>query len=297
VVMFVVFAAVLGLSDLLARFKILTSPRHYLYYLGITTAAALGLILWSFGTLRAIVTANEGDQEIALAQTVPRDNGNSVFMLPWGMRYSAVAFSHYVSGENADLPIADHKADFGTLLTDGHRMYTDKDTFYLFPLNWWNNQLGHVSLNAVASAENVVQISNKPSLLPVDNTVFTPIQITDKLQIDGLTLHCEADTVSLTLHWYAQSNPGDDYSVFVHLIGPSADKVLATADESAPVYGWYPISRWSTGEHVTDRYTLPRITDGQAVQFGLYQQPTPGKFVNYGVTTIALNTIESCQVR
>jgi hypothetical protein len=217
-------------------------------------------------------------------------------MLPWGMRYSAVAFSHYVSGENADLSIADHKADFAGLLTNGHTLYTDKDTFYIFPLSWWDNQVGHVSLNAVALAENEVQIANKPPMLSVnDGVAFTPIQITDKLQIDGMTLHCEANTISLVLRWYAQTAPGQDYSVFVHLIGQSADNVLATADESAPVYGWYPISRWAAGEHGTDRYTLPRVTGGQAVQFGLYQQPTPGKFVNYGVTTIAINAIESCK--
>ncbi|MHB8627322.1 MAG: hypothetical protein ACYDBJ_11050 [Aggregatilineales bacterium] len=289
VVMFVVFMAVLAVADLLLHFQAFVIKPYIMPI--VVLVGALGLILWSWDYLGNIVFAREGDNEIALAHTVPRDNGQAIFMLPWGMRYSAVAFSHYVTGENADLAIADHKADFAALLSSGHSLYTDRDTFYRFPLSWWDSRIGRVYL--ANSRLGVVQIRTAPIQAPNTPDPFTPI--VDGIVTYGAKLDCSPDS-GITLHvtWGAQTAPARDFSVFVHLIGRDANDVLATADESAPVYGWYPTSRWSAGEAIPDFYILPTAPKAIAVQFGLYEQPTPGQFVNYGVTTLPLPQTMEC---
>ena len=299
VVLLATFAAALGLADLLSRLPAAWRRYEAGGLMLMAGAALIGLIGWSVADLRAISSADEGQREIIWAQAVPRDGGHSVLTLPWGMRYSAVAFSHYVTGENADLSLADHNADFAGLLRDGHTLYTDRDTFYTLPLSWWDGRLGHAYLSAVPAAD-AVQIAAAPiptAPLSADPPV-TPIAVVDSLRITDWRVSCDAQQIVLLIHWNAVSVPTQDYSVFVHLIGAAGSDsgaVIATADESAPVYGWYPTDRWTAGETITDRYRLPRLPGATAVQFGLYQQPTPGQFVNYGVTTIALNSIESCQ--
>ena len=295
-VMYLVFAAALGLADILARLK---PPRRVRYYLGaafITIAAALFMAYWSLDNLFAISDAREGDQEIALAQTVPRDNG-SVFMLPWGLRYSAVAFSHYVTSENAHLNIADHNGNLGEILRNGQHVYTDKDTFYLFPLSWWQAQFGHLYLRT--AAPDVVTISVNPlrNLINPDTTVAI---------VDGILRHKAALACTyigrdssilrliLSVSWGTSTVPNRDFSIFVHLVDASG-KVLATADQSAPVYGLYPTSRWSAGEVVTDIYTFDAFnSDSTAVQFGLYEHPTAGQFVNYGTMTLPIPKTMTC---
>ena len=62
------------------------------------------------------------------------------------------------------------------------------------------------------------------------------------------------DALRLTLYWKALSRPGDDYVVFVHLIGPG-NRIWAQRD-SPPRRGMYPTSRWAEGEVIEDTYRL-----------------------------------------
>jgi hypothetical protein len=70
--------------------------------------------------------------------------------------------------------------------------------------------------------------------------------------------------------------------------------MIAQADSSAPVYGWYPTSRWSAGEVIYDNYVLPRLPQATDVSLGMYEQPTPGKFQNYGTLKYPLASALSC---
>jgi hypothetical protein len=285
VVMFVVFMAALAAADC-GKIWMRTPKMASLHIIPAAIAVGIaGLLAWNWDYLSGISYADEGDREIGLAQTIPRDNGQAVFMLPWGMRYSAVAFSHYVTGENADLAIADHKANFSALLGSGHTLYTDRDTFYTLPVSWWDAEIGHTYLSSPVL--NVVNIRNQPEL----NASDVPTIVTDGIVFYHAGVECPAgNTSDIVVHvtWGATTAPsrGHDFSVFVHLIGH--DATVATGDESAPVYGWYPTSRWTAGEVIPDTYRLNSPDRATAVQFGLYEQPTPGKFVNYGVTTLPL---------
>ena len=99
----------------------------------------------------------------------------------------------------------------------------------------------------------------------------------------------------ITLYWQAITKPDRDYSVFVHASDRAAiegpDAIVAQADSTAPVYGWYPTSRWSPGEIVRDDYVLTSPTDRPAkiAAVGLYYQDAAGAYHNLGEQIIPLN--------
>jgi hypothetical protein len=79
--------------------------------------------------------------------------------------------------------------------------------------------------------------------------------------------------------WFAPETPDHDLSVFVHLLDTEGN-VIGQADQSAPVYGWRPLTTWTAGEIVRDIYVLPRLANAERVRYGLYQQLSTGAFDN-----------------
>jgi hypothetical protein len=73
------------------------------------------------------------------------------------------------------------------------------------------------------------------------------------------------DTLHLSLFWEALSHPKKDYTVFVHLVGE--DGQIWAQQDSQPVTGYYPTSRWTEGEFVRDQY---RLTIQEGAPAGLY---------------------------
>ena len=72
--------------------------------------------------------------------------------------------------------------------------------------------------------------------------------------------------VSLTLHWQGLQSIPDNYTVFVHLLGP--DGLVHGQADSWPVAGTLATSQWQPGQAVEDRYTIQ--VSGDALQ-GDYQ--------------------------
>ncbi|HLY26779.1 MAG TPA: hypothetical protein VKQ72_10600, partial [Aggregatilineales bacterium] len=257
---------------------------------GVSTILAVIIIVTLVGANRESVYAlthdDSGLQVIARAKEVPRD-GASVLMLPWGPHYTAVAYSKLVSQENADLPLVTHSADFRTLVAQGNAIYTERDTFYRFGLNWWDAQIGRAYLSSVG--DSLVVIRQSP--LTQDSAGAQPVG-------HGVVLHnaslCATDTqYRLNIAWGADSTPDAALSVFVKLL--AGDAVLQPqGDSSAPVYGQYPTTRWTPGEVVYDTYEMPRLPGATALTFGMYTQEPSGKFDNFGVTRIPLTGVFSC---
>ena len=65
------------------------------------------------------------------------------------------------------------------------------------------------------------------------------------------------DTLALTLHWTARDWVGAPYSVFVHLLDPSGQRVAQ--DDGPPLDGLHPTNHWLPGERLRDerRLSLP----------------------------------------
>jgi hypothetical protein len=254
---------------------------------GVAILAALLIIPAHYGFIYGLTHNDTGLEMIALAKSVPRDT-RPILMLPWGPRFDAVAFSKYVTKENADLPIVTHKADFAVLSRDGSTLYTSKDTFYGFPLAWWQSQIGRAYLSS--PAYGLVAIRHEPTLAAAQ---AGEIEVAHGIMMEKVNLCTSQGMLKLAVVWRAASKPDADLSVFVHLLGADS-AVMAQADSSAPVYGWYPATKWTAGEVVVDQYQLPRLPKSAEVSLGMYEQPTPGQFKNYGTTTIPVASVQTC---
>ena len=62
------------------------------------------------------------------------------------------------------------------------------------------------------------------------------------------------DSVYIRLTWFSRARPDFDYSVFVHLV--DAQGRLYRQIDGSPVSGFCPMSTWSPGKVVVDRYGL-----------------------------------------
>lgn len=284
---YIALAMILGRNFAQDRLRqVLKSPYWQYLLIGVFALIAVVLLIPAqFDFIYTLTHDTTGQTMIALAKHVPREAGHDVFMLPWGPRYAAVAFSKYVTGENADLPLVTHNADFGALAARGDIIFTARDTFYQFPLSWWDQKMGHVYLSS--AGDGLISIRTRP-LTQVGNEQ----SIGHGVVMHNYSVCASEKDLHLTITWGAAQKPDADLSVFVKLL--QGDAVVAQADSNAPVYGQYPTMRWSQDEVVYDNYVLPRTPGATDISFGMYLQQPSGEFTNYGVTKVPLSSILDC---
>jgi hypothetical protein len=75
-----------------------------------------------------------------------------------------------------------------------------------------------------------------------------------EIELLGYEATRQKDALAITLHWQCLHPPGEDYTVFVHLLAAS-DQVAAQHD-GQPRGGTYPTSIWDAGEVVADQHLL-----------------------------------------
>jgi len=75
-------------------------------------------------------------------------------------------------------------------------------------------------------------------------------------------------TLSLTLYWQALAPPKQNYTIFVHLIGP--DKTLIAQQDAPPMSGSYPTSRWVVGDILSHQVTLVIPAEALPGKYGLF---------------------------
>lgn len=85
-------------------------------------------------------------------------------------------------------------------------------------------------------------------------------------------------TVDVTLIWQSLRQMDEDFTIFIHLLGP--DGLLHGQIDAWPVQGTYATSAWQIGEMVEDRYLVPLDADAPA---GAYQ-------LEIGVYLLSTNT-------
>jgi hypothetical protein len=267
------FAAVALLDGLrkLPRF-------HPVYGQGAVMALLVGLMAAALISshvpfLRDLTTNPTGLETQNLVREAPQD---AVLMLDWGPRHFAAGFLRDVMGERRDLMLVTHKADFSQLIPT-RTVVTPEYTFYNRPVSWWQEQTGgKVYLSAIEP--QLVRIAAQPERAAVTGAGVQALEH---------TLDCTADGLNLRVAWASATVPTADRSVFVHLLD-AVGNVIAQADESAPVYGWRPLTTWDAGEVVRDVYPLPRLPEAATVAFGLYTQQADGSFLNESVNEVAV---------
>jgi hypothetical protein len=102
----------------------------------------------------------------------------------------------------------------------------------------------------------------------------------DNILLAGYTLNRRrvpaGETVTLTLYWQAQATPGQDYKVFVHVIGPDGTRL--TQHDSDPQNGAAPTSTWVAGQRLSDEHSLTIPTTASSgpyqIVIGLYEAKT-----------------------
>ncbi len=95
-----------------------------------------------------------------------------------------------------------------------------------------------------------------PRRLP-HRTAFT---LGDRIELLGYDLEAGSWKLEagmrLTLYWRAREPVEKDYTVFVHVLGPSGE--LLGQRDSPPVDGRYPTSAWRPGQVIADRHEIAR---------------------------------------
>jgi len=110
---------------------------------------------------------------------------------------------------------------------------------------------GRVYLSS--AAPGVIEIARTPSLSTGQVPADVNLDLGNGLIIRSALVEPVApDNLRVTIYWRAARQVTADYSVAVHLVAHnpplSREDILAQADTAHPVEGWYPTSRWSSGE-------------------------------------------------
>lgn len=219
-----------------------------------------------------------------------------VFAL-WGRDFFALAYAHAVTGELASIDVVDHRADVKTLIDNGRAVYALSPTFYFErrSIDWWDRRLGRAYLSSFSG--DLVRVSDRPVLTEADlpsPARRVPMGESIVLRAWAVEPLAECCAWRVTLYWQATAPIDRDYSVFVHSsdrdVIDSPEAIVGQADSSAPVYGWYPTSRWSLKEIVRDDHILQTSSDRPAkiVSVGLYYQDESGAFHDLGQQIIPL---------
>jgi len=80
------------------------------------------------------------------------------------------------------------------------------------------------------------------------------VALGEEIALTGYDL-AAGDPLHLTLYWRCLTVPGDDYTVFVHLL--DANSAIVAQADSQPRGGTYPTSIWAPGEVIPDEFILP----------------------------------------
>jgi hypothetical protein len=221
--------------------------------------------------IESLVTDPTGLHTIRMAHDAPPD---STLMIPWGPRYFAAGFARDVQGAfPADVTLVDHRADFAALVSGERPLVTPATTFYRQNADWWAEQTGGRTW-LTAAGPGLVRIASAPELREPE-----PGRADELPASQNATLACRDSSLDLTVEWAAFAAPREDWSVFVHLLdGEGA--LLATGDQSAPVFGWRPLTTWAAGEVVRDVYTVPAVPGMAELAYGFYRQRPDGAFEN-----------------
>ncbi len=235
----------------------------------------------------AITRDPAAETTIALVNQIePASDGRPItFMALEGNDYWQLAYAQAYLDQFPDLEVVSHRANFNEILDQGDHLLTLSQTFYLRPLEGWQKLLGSVHLDGIAPG--VVEIKKEPNLPATETLSEAALDLKNGIVLQKAEAAWNgAGDVVLAVEWRAQAEVSDDYSVAVHLVGqdpPTGPQdILAQADRSHPVDGWYPTSRWQVGEVVSDYYLLniPPGSRPAGVRVAMYRVLADGSFEN-----------------
>lgn len=96
----------------------------------------------------------------------------------------------------------------------------------------------------------------------------------------------------IILYWAAVYTPTADYSSSIHVsdqeIISRPEDIIAQSDYYAPVYGWYPTSRWVPNEIIREDHLIqiPLGRSPRSIHIGMYNRDSTGRFHELGPRVI-----------
>jgi len=238
-------------------------------------------------TVLEITTDLSAEEIITMAENVspPEDGQPTTLMALWGKDYWALIYAQSYQERLGDLTIVDHNADLGAILDSDEHLITLSDTFYRRPLSWWEDTFSRIYLSS--NSADAIEVDTSP--------LFAASQVPKNQDFDlqnGITIRrtdfewLSTESLRLTIYWEATEEPQEDYSVAIHLVKNDPPRgqedIVAQADSSNPVAGWYPTSRWDRGEIIRDEYLIqvPAGVDAESIRLGMYRKAADGSFIN-----------------
>ena len=231
----------------------------------LVAAAALFLTSRHLPHIQELTTDTTGLATIDELAAAPR---GATVMLAWGTRYFAAASAQLHLGRLEHITLANDKSDLAVAFA-ADALVTPEYTFFQHPPRWWAERLGQ-PVHLSAAAPRLVRLSPGPQLTR---------PAAGPLRAAAADTICAAGRLSLTVTWQAGArNPEEDLSVFVKAYD-AAGQLIAQGDQSAPVYGWRPLTSWLAGETIVDFYPLTVAPERVAlIRYGLYRTTAPGEF-------------------
>ena len=130
-------------------------------------------------------------------------------------------------------------------------------------------ELGTVSVQAVERSFEVPSVPNAHTATLGQRVELLGYDLSAETALPG-------ETVTLTLYWRALAEMSEDYTVFVHLLGP--DGAIAGQHDGQPVWATYPTSLWMAGEVVVDVHEIAIRADAAPgtgwIEVGMYVADT-----------------------
>ncbi|MCE7988021.1 MAG: hypothetical protein DYG89_43200 [Caldilinea sp. CFX5] len=119
--------------------------------------------------------------------------------------------------------------------------------------------------------------------------VRTALQVGDAITLLGYDLTVN-DTIRLTLYWQARTAIDRSYKIFVHLVDPASNTIVAQSD-AAPRQWAYPTTWWQAGEVVTETIDLPldaTATGANLLRVGMYDEETGARLLMQDQNRVAV---------
>jgi len=244
----------------------------------------------NYPSVIAITKDRSVEPVITIADQASNPVEPMVMMVQWGHSFWGVAYAQTYRDQLQGVKLVDHNANFQDLvLTQGNRLLTLSETFYLLSQDFWQGKLGNIYLDSYAPG--LVEIRTSPR---ADVVQGEPFVVNDDLLIQSVTVEEDTDSMLLKLIWQTTGVPIRDYRIAVHLVAQDPPTgphdILAQADAAHPVDGWYPTSQWFAGQMVQDTYRLQFTNDDVpvAVRITAYYLDETNQFVNGNWLTIPL---------
>jgi hypothetical protein len=106
-----------------------------------------------------------------------------------------------------------------------------------------------------------------PASWPTGGEHRLGVTLGEAVTLLGYDLSQAGESIAITLYWRAEAPLDEDYTVFVHLLGPGGK--LRGQGDAPPVGGNYPTSWWAVGEVIADGHTIPLADSLEPGSYGI----------------------------